>query len=39
MKWLKKLKDIVDPNHWAERIGNKQDYTIKQKNHLFVNGH
>ena len=23
MKWLKKLKDIVDPNYWAEKIGNK----------------
>ena len=21
MKWLKKLKDIVDPNYWAEKIG------------------
>ena len=21
--WLKKIKDIVDPNYWAEKIGNK----------------
>ena len=32
MKWLKKLKDIVDPNHWAERIGNKTGLYDKARN-------
>ena len=29
--WLKKLKDIVDPNYWAIRLVTKVVYMIKQK--------
>ena len=32
MKWLKKLKDIVDPNYWAEKIGNKSGLYDKARN-------
>ena len=39
MKWLKKLKDIVDPNYWAaEKIGNKSGLYDKAKSHQLVNG-
>jgi len=32
IKWLKKLKDVVDPNYWANRIGNKSGLYDKAKN-------
>ena len=32
MKWLKKLKDIVDPNYWAEKIGSKSGLYDKARN-------
>ena len=32
IKWLKKLKDIVDPNYWAEKIGNKSGLYDKARN-------
>ena len=32
MKWLKKLKDIVDPNYWAEKIGEESGLYDKARN-------
>ena len=32
IKWLKKLKDVVDPNYWAEKIGNKSGLYDKARN-------
>ena len=32
MKWLKKLKDIVDPNYWAEKIGEESGLYYKARN-------
>ena len=32
MKWLKKLNDIVDPNYWAEKIGEESGLYDKARN-------
>ena len=32
IKLLKKIKDIVDPNYWAEKIGNKSGLYDKARN-------
>ena len=32
IEWLKKLKDVVDPNYWAEKIGNKSGLYDKARN-------
>ena len=32
MKWLKKLKDIVDPNYWTEKIGEESGLYDKVRN-------
>ena len=39
MKWLKKLKDIVDPNYWASEVGEKSglyDKARKSKTRQWV---
>ena len=32
IKWLKKLKDVVDPNYWAEKIGEESGLYDKARN-------
>ena len=32
IKWLKKLKDIIDPNYWAEKIGEESGLYDKARN-------
>ena len=32
IEWLKKIKDVVDPNYWAEKIGNKSGLYDKARN-------
>ena len=32
VEWLKKIKDVVDPNYWAEKIGNKSGLYDKVRN-------
>ena len=32
IKWLKKIKDIVDPNYWAEKIGEESGLYDKARN-------
>ena len=38
MKWLKKLKDIVDPTIIVRRLVTKVVYMIKLETHQLVNG-
>ena len=37
IKLLKKLKDIIDPNYWATKIGDKSGLYDKAENLLSVN--
>ena len=32
IEWLKKIKDVVDPNYWASRIGEKSGLYDKARN-------